>query len=421
MNKRRVFVMTDISSLETKKGEPDDTQSLVRLLLYAGEIDLTGFAATYTVHTEGVNPDFIRRVIGCYGEVYKNLLRHDPDFPSAEKLLSGVYKGIVEPGRDKIGKESEAARQIVSIADASEEVLWILAWGGVTDLAMALDLAKKEKTKDEMALFISKLRVYSIGDQYDDCGSWIRENFPALFYITSFRCHRGMYRCGDTGLCSPRWIKENLAGSPLIGAYPIYDGGDIYGSFFGKVEGLKEGDTPSFLYLIDHGPGEGEHPEYGGWGGRFVNRPGSRHFFDAADYYDGIFSEWASVFRYRPDVQADFALRSRWCLPDSPVEPYLNLRISAPVKILEAGKVIELKAETDPAAAGDVRYSWSWYPEAGTYRSGLFFADADKQVCKIMPDRMISRGGNAHIICRAAAGSPARVSYRRLILPIKKR
>jgi hypothetical protein len=125
-----------------------------------------------------------------------------------------------------------------------------------------------------------------------------------------------------------------------------------------------------------------------------------------------------SIFRYRAGVQADFALRSRWRLPDSPVEPYPNLQISTTAQILNPGEVIELKAETDPAAAGDIKYPWSWYPEAGTYRSGLFFEDADKPVCKIMPDRMISRGGDAHIICRTAAGFPARISYRRLILPV---
>ena len=30
-----------------------------------------------------------------------------------------------------------------------------------------------------------------------------------------------------------------------------------------------EGDSPSFLYVYSNGLNDPEHPEYGGWGGRF--------------------------------------------------------------------------------------------------------------------------------------------------------
>lgn len=32
---------------------------------------------------------------------------------------------------------------------------------------------------------------------------------------------------------------------------------------------ISEGDSPSFLHLIDKGLRSMEHPEWGGWGGRF--------------------------------------------------------------------------------------------------------------------------------------------------------
>jgi hypothetical protein len=418
--KRRVFVMTDISTLEAGKGEPDDTQSLVRLLLYANEMDLVGFAATYTVHTEGVNPDYIRQIIESYRQIHRNLLRHDPSFPSAEKLLNGLCSGCAKPGLDKIGGESEAARRILLAADMSEESLWIIAWGGVTDLAMALRIAREEKDAGALSLFIAKLRIYAINDQYDNCGPWIREQFPDLFYITNHRACRGMYRLGDQSLCSPAWIEEHLAKSPLIDAYPVYRGGDIYVPFFGRVEGLSEGDSPSFLYLANRGPGDPDHPEYGGWGGRFVNKSGTRHYFDAADTWNGIFSEWASVFRYRADVQTDFALRSRWCLPDSPVLPYPELNLSAPSTTLPAGGIMELKAELRSVPAEPVEYSWTCYPEAGSFESGLFIKDPAGAVCGIMSDRRIAKGGKAHIICRVSTSeAPARISYRRLILSVE--
>ena len=63
MEKPRVFVMTDISSLEAGRGEPDDTQSMIRLLLYTNVLDLEGLAATWTPHGNGIHPEYIRALI----------------------------------------------------------------------------------------------------------------------------------------------------------------------------------------------------------------------------------------------------------------------------------------------------------------------------------------------------------------------
>lgn len=52
---------------------------------------------------------------------------------------------------------------------------------------------------------------------------------------------------------------------------------------------IPEGDTPTFLYLIQNGLGYSEHPEYGSWGGRYalndISGDGlcSRHYHDTID------------------------------------------------------------------------------------------------------------------------------------------
>jgi hypothetical protein len=70
--KPRVFILTDVEN------EPDDTQSLVRLMLYANELDLRGLVATTSVHMKtGVHPESIRRVIEAYGQVLPRLRQHD--------------------------------------------------------------------------------------------------------------------------------------------------------------------------------------------------------------------------------------------------------------------------------------------------------------------------------------------------------
>jgi len=78
----RLVVLTDIEA------DPDDTQSLVRLLLYSNEIDIRGLAATTSIHKRtSVHPDSIRNVIHAYAAVHDNLLKHDADYPTAESLL----------------------------------------------------------------------------------------------------------------------------------------------------------------------------------------------------------------------------------------------------------------------------------------------------------------------------------------------
>lgn len=62
----------------------------------------------------------------------------------------------------------------------------------------------------------------------------------------------------DNDVVSNKWVADNVqVGHGALGAcYP-----DVaYG---------MEGDTPSFLSLIPNGLNDPEHPEYGGWGGRY--------------------------------------------------------------------------------------------------------------------------------------------------------
>ena len=74
--KNRVIILTDIEA------DPDDTQSLVRLLLYSNEIDIKGIIATTSCWLKAaVNPQSIINVIKAYEKVQPNLIQHDPDFP----------------------------------------------------------------------------------------------------------------------------------------------------------------------------------------------------------------------------------------------------------------------------------------------------------------------------------------------------
>ena len=62
--KNRAIILTDIEN------EPDDTESLVRLLLYSNVIDIKGIIATTSVHMKKeVHPESLQKVINAYGQV----------------------------------------------------------------------------------------------------------------------------------------------------------------------------------------------------------------------------------------------------------------------------------------------------------------------------------------------------------------
>lgn len=90
-SKPRIFILTDMLN------EPDDSQSLVRYLLYANEFDTRGICATTSTWLRSeTHPEEIRRIITAYGKVVKNLNSHvHPDFQyqSAEELLEMVTSG----------------------------------------------------------------------------------------------------------------------------------------------------------------------------------------------------------------------------------------------------------------------------------------------------------------------------------------
>src|ERR1041385_6885887 len=87
-DKHRLIVVTDIGN------EPDDFMSMVRLMLYSNEIDIEGLIASTSIHqSKKVSPDLIEKVINAYRKVQPNLLKHEPGYPTTQKLLSLLKKG----------------------------------------------------------------------------------------------------------------------------------------------------------------------------------------------------------------------------------------------------------------------------------------------------------------------------------------
>ena len=151
----RLLVLTDIG------GDPDDQQSLVRLMVYANEFSLEGLIAS-AAGTPGelkesiTRPDLIRATIAAYELVRPSLSRHAPGWPSADTLLSCTKSGNRQRGRAHNGDahDTEGSRWIAARIDAGtpENPLNVSIWGGQTDLAQALWRAKHDRGRRPRAV-----------------------------------------------------------------------------------------------------------------------------------------------------------------------------------------------------------------------------------------------------------------------------
>ena len=456
----RLVVLTDIG------GDPDDMQSMRRLMLYSNEFRITGLIASAAgtpgeLKKEITHPEFIRDIVQDYAAVQENLRRHAHGYPPASDLEEVIKRGSSKRGIPYIGAEysTEGSEHIIHAVDASEEPLYVVIWGGAHDLAQALFDVSRKRSLKETALFVSKLRVYAIGDQdgwqskhMGGTGAWIRAHFTSIRYVepgspgierfTSL--FRGMYQNDSKGGRHPviqlvrnevvpmnhqAWVEKNVRKKhgPLGTGYPV-TGQNPHSSR--NTRGVKEGDTPSWFFVLSNGLGDPEQPTWGGWGGRFQRDKGG-HFIGAEDEHwsgnkdDALRRKW-TVARWRKSYQNDFQARMDWC-----VQTYSNAN-HHPVAYLNgdrgrdivkttvsSGQIVHLSAMKSSDPDGDhLRYNWWQYQEAGSLESTISISDPSAEHAHFKAPS-VDAVKTIHIILEVIDnGSPKLTSYRRLVVTV---
>lgn len=444
--KLRVVVLTDIEA------DPDDTESMVRFLTYCNQWDVEGLIATTSIHQKArVAPESILKVLDAYEKVQPNLLKHEPGYPTATVLKAKVKKGLAIYGMEGVGQghDSQGSDWIVNVLKKNDDLpVWFAVWGGPNTLAQALWKIKNTMPAQVAEKIYKKVRVYTISDQ-DDSGPWIRKNFPSIFFVVTPGYNYGKATWlgmsfgmpgSNTEVVSNEWLAKNIqqGHGPMGAAYP-----DVaYG---------MEGDSPSFLNLISNGLNDPEHPNYGGWGGRYElylpkfedsntgrfhrdnwpkDEPETRPIWtNASDSLispvdkKGYNSNQATIWRWRTEYQNDFAARMLWTTKsykecNHPPVP----RVANGEKMtVKSGEQFHLSAAGTNDPDGDsLSYLWFQYPEAGTYKGHVSFAPYSPNLYDIpVTAPVVDSAATLHFILKVTdKGTPALTRYKRVIVTV---
>lgn len=420
--KPQVIVLTDIG------GDTDDEQSLVRFLYYADQFDIKAICATSRLgHGQDIKPEIVQRQLAAYGGIYPNLILHKKDFPHPDMLTKLIKSGNGNSEAFGEGYDSEASEAIIKIVDKSKAMVHIPVWGGLRELAQALWKVNNTRGKEELDEFCRKIQVHAIGDQ-DGHRNYLLKNFKALRFIANgyawngftgireLSTFRGMYMTGNQQMQDANWVKNNIHGNgPLSECYQLNGHG---------TDGMKEGDSPSFLGLIGNGLNVPDHPEWGGWGGRY-RLLFNQLYIDAPDFMEGTLNERHGVARWRTAFQSDFMGRVKWGVlsyEQANHNPVINVnghKSNGPLFLkVQPGMELELDASASTDPDGDsLTYKWWIYNEIFQPVSPVVFkASSEEPKIKIeIPP--LPRGKELHLILEVMDnGLPSMFGYKRVII-----
>ncbi len=427
--KPRVIVTTD--------GEIDDQSSMVRFLMFSSDYDVAGIVQVNGVQKDGHSKDrWIEAQIEQYAQVVPNLRLHDPDYPEAESLMNVLKVGNEVRGdmykAPPLLSHSEGAQLIIDVLlDDDPRPVHILAWGGANTQANALWQIKANHSPEAWQRAVSKARLYCIWYQ-DGGGKWIEEHLPEIViyesgapfrdggwrYVWDYMSVDHYYKNRPSknpkqlqAIMDKPWLTEQIKSGhgPLCAAYP--------------QDYTSEGDSPSFMPLINNGLEQ--HLDYtlGGWGGRPEYRKGN-HLQDGKDLdpsADTLSTHYAFQ-RWLPAAQNEWAAHADWCVKpyhQANHPPVISLKSSANL-IARPGDEIKMEISANDPDGDRLTYRWWQYVEAGSYRNSVTLSNNDNYKAHFTIPLDAIATDKIHLICEVTdCGSPRLTRYQRFIISVE--
>jgi hypothetical protein len=415
----RLIIETDAG------GDPDDEQSLVRFLLYVNEWDVEGIIANRpqarereNLNSERTGLGIVRRLIHAYGECYPNLVKHDARYPKPEDLLRRTVAGY--------DSTDDATKLIMAAVDRDDpRPLWYSDWGtdrgaATNNLHRALDQVLVQRGEAGYARFKDRLRLSS-ADAFGD--HTFKQQPPFRLWVDTFRPE----------LERRRWYHRFSALTAKAGGFDLKrdvhtDHGPL-GALYptNTTHTQKEGDTPTFLYLVPTGMNDPEKPTWGSWAGRYglQEKESSRPYYwaNVQDDWQGTTHRENTLARWAVHLQNDFRARLDWCVTDfahanHPPVPRIQGDLR---RVVSAGATVSLDAResTDPDGNG-LKFEWVYYPEPGSYRGPApAFEGATSSQASFVAPKVDTAQSLHFILTLTDDGSPPLTRYQRVILTVQ--
>jgi hypothetical protein len=471
----RIIVTTD--------PELDDSNSLVRYLLYSSEFQTEGLIyASSQFHWRGdgkgtrfflPNREYSRGgldlcpctswrwkpgeryvddAVDIYERVYPNLRAHDPAYPTPASLRSKIREGNVEFEGDT-SKDTPGSDLIKSVLlDDKAGPVYLLAWGGQSTIARALEAIEAQYGSSPQWPAIQekvskKAIIQAFGDQDGTNASYIAPEWPGIEFrematATWGYGARTVVQPEHAQYLSAVWTRDHVSSVGPFGAfYRVWgDGkqmvpGDVF-DYFGqegtadalrgrgfrvwtppqeKGAWISEGDSSTFMNLIDNGLRAHEHAHYGGWGGRGAPDRDAT----SASPRDYATARWFGF------AQRDFAARLKWTVTPTFAGANHRPRVSVTggLDVTAApGATVRLAAIASDPDSNGLSITWWQYADADTYPGtiSLSSTDALTTTFRVPPDATARQ--TLHVLMQVTDnGAPPLTTFQRVVVTIRDR
>ncbi|MGC4037271.1 MAG: DUF1593 domain-containing protein [Chitinophagaceae bacterium] len=471
-------------TIVTTDGEVDDQDSFIRLLLYSNDLNIAGLIYSssqwhykgdgkgtlftsemkYTAERYGKRSelrwpgtDWMQGFIDKYAMVYDHLVLHDKNYPTPKYLKSIIKTGNID-FEGEMDKNTEGSDFIKAILlDDKPGPVYLQIWGGTNTIARALksiedDFKNTAQWKTIYKKISDKAILYTVLDQDATYQKYVSPNWPdikVMYNSNQFWCLAYPWpkfvpeELQET--LKGKWFAEHIKFNHglLLSSYYLWgDGQKIVGDpehthgdtaevrKYGltQYDFISEGDSPSYLFLLNVGLRNKEDASYGGWGGRMIQSQKNRYRWedgkDVTDYNPFTKKEDAAYpqTRWIPAIQNDFAARADWCVKDfknANHPPVVKLNHAADINA-KPGTTIQLSGSGKDPDNNELTYKWWQYKEVGSFNGTIDIRNADKAKASFIIPSHAKKDDTIHIILEVTDnGVPSLTRYQHVIVTVR--